>query len=108
MDNSPKTIDLTPEWESIILHLATAYANGSQDAAIELKRLARGADKLLQRSKIKDPAAMSEFEQEIVNGLRDRCFIVTIWTPEEVGDADINHATNRIIELGNDVLGALQ
>lgn len=43
-------------------------------------------------------------EQKVLNALRDRGFVVVIWTPTEVGDADGDTLEEIVIERGNNFL----
>lgn len=51
-----------------------------------------------------DANYISEQEQAVINGLRDRGFCVVIWTPDEVGDADAGNLEDIVIERGNNYL----
>ena len=50
---------------------------------------------------------MTEEEQAAVDQLRRKGYCVTIWTPEELGDADIDNLEDIVIERGNDYLSTV-
>lgn len=44
---------------------------------------------------------MTETQQQAINELRDAGYCVVIWTPEEIGDADIGTLEDITIERGS-------
>ena len=50
---------------------------------------------------------MTEEEQAAVDQLRHKGYCVIIWTPEELGDADIDNLEDIVIERGNDYLSTV-
>lgn len=49
---------------------------------------------------------ITEAQQEAINELRDAGYCVIIWTPEELGNADVNHLEDIVIERGNEYLSS--
>ena len=47
---------------------------------------------------------MTDAQQAAINELRDAGYCVIIWTPEELGDADIDNLEDIVIERGNEYL----
>lgn len=47
---------------------------------------------------------MTSEQRAMVDELRTSGFLVVIWTPNELGDADIGHVEERVIELGNQTI----
>jgi len=49
---------------------------------------------------------MTPAQQQAIYSLRDEGYLVIIWTPEELGNIDdTSYLEDRIIELGNDLIG---
>lgn len=49
---------------------------------------------------------MTPEQQQAIHSLRDEGYLVIIWTPEELGNiGDTSYLEDRIIELGNDMIG---
>jgi hypothetical protein len=49
---------------------------------------------------------MTPAQQQAIDSLRDDGYLVIIWTPEELGNiGDTSYLEDRIIELGNDMIG---
>ena len=51
---------------------------------------------------------MNQEQIEFIRQLRDEGHAVIIWTPQELGDASLRHVEDRSIELGYEVIEALQ
>ena len=49
---------------------------------------------------------MTEEEQAAVDQLWHKGYCVVIWTPEELGNADVNHLEDIVIERGNEYLSS--
>ena len=49
---------------------------------------------------------ITEAQQEAINELRDAGYCVVIWTPKELGDADIGDLEDIVIERGNEYLSS--
>lgn len=47
---------------------------------------------------------MTEAQQKAINELRDAGYSVVIWTPEEMGEADVSHLEDIVIARGNEYL----
>jgi hypothetical protein len=39
--------------------------------------------------------------------MRDAGYLVIIWTPDELGDVDVSHIEDALIERGNDMIDRL-
>lgn len=50
---------------------------------------------------------MTPAQQNAINSLRDEGHLVIIWTPAELGDADLGHLEDVLIERGNDMIEQL-
>lgn len=46
----------------------------------------------------------TETEQTVIDGLRSKGFVVVIWTPDEVGEANPDVLEDITISRGNDYL----
>lgn len=51
---------------------------------------------------------MTQEQIAIIRQLRHEGHAVIIWTPEELGDASLSHVEDRLIEVGYEVIEALQ
>lgn len=51
---------------------------------------------------------MTDKQREALRELRDSGYAVIVWTPEELGNADVNRVQDRLIELGFEVISDLQ
>ena len=47
---------------------------------------------------------MSEEQMRVIRELRHEGYAVTIWTPEELGEADPSRVQDRLSELGHEVI----
>ena len=47
---------------------------------------------------------MNDEQQAVINALRDAGYCVVIWTPEELGTADIDSLEDIVIERGNNFI----
>ena len=47
-------------------------------------------------------------DQHTLKELRDLGFVVVVWTPEELGDADPDHLEDLVIERGSDYLSTFK
>jgi hypothetical protein len=43
-----------------------------------------------------------------IHAMRDAGYLVIIWSPNELGDIDISHMEDLLIERGNDMIEQLQ
>ena len=51
---------------------------------------------------------MTNEQQRIIHAMRDEGYLVIIWRPEELGDIDVSHVEDMLIERGNDMIEQLQ
>jgi len=42
-----------------------------------------------------------------IHAMRDAGYLVIIWTPDELGDVDVSHIEDALIERGNDMIDRL-
>lgn len=47
---------------------------------------------------------MTEQQLAVVRELRSKGYAIIVWTPEEIGDADVNQLVDLAISRGNDYL----
>jgi hypothetical protein len=48
---------------------------------------------------------MTPEQQQAIYSLRDDGYLVILWSPKELGDIDTSYLEDRLIELGNDMIG---
>lgn len=51
---------------------------------------------------------MTPEQQNVIHAMRDEGYLVIIWTPAELGDIDVSHVEDMLIERGNDMIEQLQ
>lgn len=51
---------------------------------------------------------MTTDQQNVIHAMRDEGYLVILWTPAELGDIDVSHIEDMLIERGNDMIEQLQ
>ena len=55
-----------------------------------------------------DSNELTDNELNVISGLRDRGFTVTIFSPDELGNANTDKVEDRLVELGWDIINDLK